>query len=101
MTFLVRIFRFLFWVLILSWSLAILRRLVRNMRRGMMRPTEPTVDVQSDAVTRTLVRDPVCGLHVAEGLALPVRAGGETLYFCSAECRDKYVKKTQKLAANS
>ena len=101
MTFLARIFRFLFWVLILSWSLAILRRLVRNMSGGIVRPAEPPVDVQSDAVTRKLVRDPVCGVHIAEGLALSVRSGGENLYFCSAECRDKYFNKTQRIAANS
>jgi ribosomal protein L24E len=40
-------------------------------------------------------------MHLAEALALPVRQGGEILHFCSAECRDKYLNKTQKLAANS
>lgn len=101
MAILLRIFRFLFWVLILSWSVAILRRFVRNMSAGMTRHNDADVDVTSGAVSRKLVRDPVCGVHIAEGLALSIRSGGENLYFCSAECRDKYFNKTQRIAANS
>ncbi|HEY2457698.1 MAG TPA: hypothetical protein VGI13_10375 [Candidatus Acidoferrum sp.] len=101
MTFIARILRFVFWLLIVSWSVAILRRLARNLTRGMTPTSRPHVDVPSDAVTRKLVRDPECGMHLAEALALPVRQGGEILHFCSAECRDKYLNKTQKLAANS
>jgi YHS domain-containing protein len=47
-----------------------------------------------------LVRDPVCGTHVAEVLAIPLREGGDLVHFCSAACRDKYVNDTQRLAAN-
>ncbi len=37
-----------------------------------------------------LVRDPVCGTYVAPASAVSLTAGGETLYFCSEECRSKY-----------
>lgn len=37
-----------------------------------------------------LVRDPVCGTHVAPNAALSLSDGGTTHYFCSQECRDKY-----------
>lgn len=37
-----------------------------------------------------LVRDPVCGTHVAPRSALSLAAGGTTHYFCSEECRTKY-----------
>jgi YHS domain-containing protein len=99
MTFIVRMLRYLFWVVIVTWSVAILRRLVRQMGSDGI-GSRPHVDVSSDAVTQKLVRDPICGMHVAEGLALALQQGGETVFFCSAECRDKYLSQTRKLAAN-
>jgi len=48
------------------------------------------------------VRDPVCGMHVAEVLAVPLRESGALVHFCSTACRDKYVSGsgTQRMAAN-
>ena len=37
-----------------------------------------------------LVRDPVCGTHVAPRAALSVTADGTTHYFCSERCRDEF-----------
>ena len=37
-----------------------------------------------------LVRDPVCGTHVAPKSALSLSEGGTMHYFCSEECRTKY-----------
>ena len=37
-----------------------------------------------------LVRDPVCGTHVAPRASLSLAAGGTTHYFCSDDCRKKY-----------
>ena len=37
-----------------------------------------------------LARDPVCGTYVAAVSGLSVSAKGQTHYFCSKECRDKY-----------
>ena len=39
-----------------------------------------------------LVRDPVCGTWVSPAESLALRAGDETHYFCSAECRDSFRK---------
>jgi YHS domain-containing protein len=99
MTFIVRMLRFVFWVLILSWSVALLRRLVRRMGQGAPHSQAP-VDMPADTQARKLVRDPVCGMHIAEVLALPLRQDGELLHFCSAACRDKYLSETRKMAAN-
>ncbi|GAC1701984.1 MAG: hypothetical protein NVS9B4_06310 [Candidatus Acidiferrum sp.] len=49
---------------------------------------------------RRLVRDPICGMHLAEVLAIPLRDGGELVHFCSAACRDKYAASMSKIAAN-
>lgn len=99
MTFIVRMLRFVFWVVVLSWSAALLRRLVQRMGQGAAESQAP-VDVPNDAITRKLVRDPVCGMHIAEVLALPLRQDGELRHFCSTACRDKYVSETRKIAAN-
>ena len=101
MTFIARILRFLFWVLIVSWSVSLLRRLVNRMGAGATGRQEP-IDVPSDAVSRKLVRDPVCGMHLAEGLAIAERSsGGEPVYFCSEECRNKFMDAPKKFAANA
>ncbi len=109
MDFLGRILKFLFWVLILSWSVVLLRRVLGWMLRGAMpAATEQDAasgasssDTQSGVAARRLVRDPVCGMHVAEVLAVPLREGGELVHFCSVACRDKYVVNgVQRMAAN-
>jgi YHS domain-containing protein len=115
--FLARIVRFLFWLLIVSWSVALLRRVLAWMVRGAM-PAQAEQgatgsaagagvgaapgDAQSGVAARRLVRDPVCGMHVAEVLAVPLRESGELVHFCSSACRDKYVSEsgTRRMAAN-
>ncbi len=115
MNFLARIVRFLFWLLIVSWSVALLRRVLARMVRGA-RPAQTNEDAagsaasagvgsgagdtQSGVAARRLVRDPVCGMHVAEVLAVPLRESGELVHFCSVACRDKFVNSTRRMAAN-
>jgi YHS domain-containing protein len=41
-------------------------------------------------VAGELKKDPVCGTYVSTATAFQKAAGGETLYFCSRECRDKF-----------
>jgi YHS domain-containing protein len=102
MSFLGRVFRFLFWVLILSWVVKLLGRAIS----GSAGP-EPTGNASGAAehepamAGKRLVKDPVCGMHMAEELALPFRADGETHYFCSQECRAKYASSILHRAANA
>ena len=96
---LARIFRFLFWLLIVSWSVWLLKRFLGSMVRNAETENQ-NQPVQDVPVSKRLVRDPLCGMHVAEELAIPMRAGNELIHFCSQECRDQYLKETQKLAAN-
>lgn len=100
MTFFARIVRYLFWLLVVSWSVAILRRIVRHMASGDVR-SKPNMDAPNDAATQKLVRDPVCGMHVAERLALRLEQGEEVLHFCSVECRDKYLSETREFSASA
>jgi YHS domain-containing protein len=95
-----RLLRYLFWLVVVSWSVAILRKVVRKMVSGDM-PAKPYVDVPNTAVNQKLVRDPICGMHVAEGLSLSLQQGGQVVHFCSAECRDKYLVETQRISASA
>jgi YHS domain-containing protein len=100
MTFIARILRFLFWVLIVSWSVSLLRRIVNSMGAAANDRQQP-IDVPSDAASRKLVRDPVCGMHLTERLAIVERSGGEPVFFCSEQCRDKFMVEPKKFAANA
>ena len=37
-----------------------------------------------------LVRDPHCGTHIPEARALRLGTGGNTMYFCSETCRERW-----------
>jgi YHS domain-containing protein len=116
MNFLARLVRFLFWVVFVSWSLWLVRRIVSWMLRDVVEPqsgspqggtqgqdrvaTGANASEMPAGSARKLVRDPVCGMHLAEVLAIPLRDGGELVHFCSTACRDKYVMSTRKFAAN-
>jgi len=104
MDFLTRIVRFLFWLLVLSWGLRLLRRIVGGMLRNDQASTPETTDsakgTPAPSAARRLVRDPVCGMHVDETRSIPLRDGGELLHFCSPACRDAYAVSVKKLAAN-
>jgi YHS domain-containing protein len=111
-----RFVRFVVWVLVLSWVFKLLGRLAGWALRRAMDPEQQAGAVPNSAggtesfsgavagepqvATRHLVRDPVCGMHLAETLAIPYRDSGELVHFCSAECRDKYTNGILRRAAN-
>jgi YHS domain-containing protein len=37
-----------------------------------------------------LKKDPVCGTFISTATAFQKSSGGQTYYFCSTECRDKF-----------
>jgi YHS domain-containing protein len=101
MNFFARIIRFLFWIVIFSWGFRLIGRLISNWLQGSP-PQEPSErDAHTPQAARLLVRDPVCGVHLAEVLAIPLRENGELLHFCSPACRDTYLGASRKLAANA
>jgi YHS domain-containing protein len=118
MNILARFLRFVFWVLILSWGLKLIGRVAGWALRRAVNPEQQAGGAngaewteaqpgatrsaagQPELTARQLVRDPVCGMHIAEVLAIPLRERGELLHFCSAECRDKYASGILRHAAN-
>jgi YHS domain-containing protein len=49
-------------------------------------PAPPTVVAGGE-----LKKDPVCGTYVSTSVAVTCNVKGEAVYFCSNECRDKFV----------
>ena len=100
MGYLGRLIRFVFWVLIVSWVIRLVSRLLGVSRAAPVRATGTAATNDSAVRGKRLVKDPVCGMHLAEELALPRSANGETQYFCSPECRAKYESIVLRRAAN-
>ena len=68
----------------------ILRAIVRMLTGGRAAPRRPPAPTVDERAGGTLVRDPHCGTYVVPARAIAVRRGSETLYFCSAACRDAF-----------
>jgi YHS domain-containing protein len=85
--------------ILLSILLTILYRAVSRVWAGVvrgMRTGDPSVGRRTDGSNVPqrgvqMVRDPICGSFVVPERAVALSAGGgQRLYFCSTECRDKY-----------
>jgi YHS domain-containing protein len=103
MEFLGRILRFLFWVLVVSWAVRLLGRAISGTKapRSALGSEPGHAQPEALASSKRLVKDPVCGMHMAEELALPLQANGELVHFCSQECRAKYESSMVRRAASA
>jgi len=45
----------------------------------------------ADAAVREMFRDPVCGVYISGDTALSALSRGRRVYFCSDECRRKFL----------
>jgi YHS domain-containing protein len=99
-----RVARVLLWLILVSWSISLLRRLIgwmlHDAAAASARSADASPAAKTTATARRLVRDPVCGMHVDETLSIPLREGGQLFHFCSPACRDAYAVSTRKFAAN-
>lgn len=96
-----RLIRFVFWVLIVSWGIKLVGRLFSGTSQPAARGGSSATADDPAVRGKRLVKDPVCGMHLAEELSLPISANGETQYFCSEQCRSKYENSVLRRAANA
>jgi YHS domain-containing protein len=75
--------------LLVFWILRNLFRSFNAAPRGPVasKPIRPAPTVPSGG---ELKKDPVCGTYVSVNASITKRVNGETLHFCSADCRDKF-----------
>ncbi len=73
-------------------------RLARSFLTRILSPPSPETRSRNrrtnqagTTVTGKMVKDPQCGMYVAENLAVQAQVEGSTLYFCSEECHNQYV----------
>lgn len=77
-----------FWIrvlIVVAVVLLVLRRL-----RLLVGAARPRAGVPS-ANHGAMVRDPICGMYLDSSLALRVDRGRESHFFCSDECRKKFL----------
>ncbi len=43
-----------------------------------------------------MIKDPFCGTYFPQRNGVSAKIKGETLYFCSSECRNKYIESQSK-----
>ena len=46
------------------------------------------------------IKDPICGMEVEESKALKLEKNGETYFFCSKSCQDKFLSKVKDTNVN-
>jgi YHS domain-containing protein len=76
------IIRFLFWLTVVLGIIWILKR----MRVATRRPA-----AGAGQITGRMVRDRVCQTFLPEERALQLTRGGETHFFCSPACRERFL----------
>ena len=93
-------FRFLAFLLAFIFLVPLFRLLIGVVARAfasfVMRPSSPAAagnpsrPAPKGSLGGVLRKDPVCGTYVSEAVALKQVEAGETLFFCSEECRRKH-----------
>ncbi len=69
----------------------IIMRAFSDMTASSQGGTRQTAHREQVPLTGELKKDPVCGTYTSAATAVKQTVRGETVYFCSPACRDKYV----------
>jgi YHS domain-containing protein len=84
----------IFAITILRSIIGLIMRVFANLVGPNLAKSSPQGQPQSSSsatpVAGELKKDPVCGTYVLAATAVTKTSGGQTLYFCSTECRDKH-----------
>ena len=90
-------FRVIFWLLGLVVIISLLRGVIGIILRGLGAVLNPQPNRQGQPqatkvpLSGELKKDPACGTYISAATSIHENVGGETFYFCSKQCRDKYV----------
>jgi len=81
----------LFRLFILILALWLIRRLLGSIL-GASKRSGTKEDIAG--TPNNMVKDPVCGMYMDSRLALRLDSRKESFYFCSEECKNKYLGKS-------
>jgi len=90
-------FRLIFYLLSAVFLITFLRGVIGIVAKAfsaLVTPTQPARPQPAGGavpLTGELRRDPVCGTYIATTTSFKQTVGAETVYFCSTDCRDKFL----------
>ncbi len=65
--------------------------LIKWLRKGAAPEKRARAFDRQDLAVEEMVQDPVCGTYIPSSQALKLTQEKETFFFCSSECRDKFL----------
>ena len=80
-------FRFLIYLA----TILLLGRFLRSLFRSLTRGSRPHTPQNASSGRTIMVKDPMCGMYMDPRLAVHVQHNKEEFYFCSDECRQKFL----------
>ena len=88
-------FRVIFELLMVIVVITVLRGvmgIIGKALSGTANPNRPAPRAAEQVpLSGELKKDPACGTYISAATSIKENVGGETFYFCSKQCRDKYV----------
>lgn len=60
------------------------------LKQALLKPPAPPAEKSPQG--EDMAQDPQCGVYLPKSDAIKTQRDGKTMYFCSAECRDKHLK---------
>ena len=82
-------------ILLFVW---LFRSLISALARNSKKP-QPAKNTEGTG--NRMVKDPVCGMYMDSRLAVRVDNKSEAFYFCSEDCRNKYLSRPPSDSAGS
>jgi YHS domain-containing protein len=73
----------------------IIQRIIRFIFRVNLKPPDSAHQEMGSSMGNNTVKDPVCGMYMDPKLAIHLEKGKESFYFCSEECRKKFLSAPQ------
>jgi YHS domain-containing protein len=89
------LFRFLLFLFVFFLLQKLVSYFFRSGSRSRPDPRSKNTSKGERAIEGQTVKDPQCGMYVASSLAIPLKMGGKTLYFCSEECKETHLREKQ------
>ena len=94
----------LLWIVRVLVILFVIRLVVSFLRGTLVASRTPTTrrgpSGTPERMGGKLVRDPECGTYIPEERAVRYGRGDRAEFFCSVECRDKWLARTERKASS-
>ena len=84
-------FAFLLRILLYFMALVMAGRFLRSLFHSLRGPAPSAANEDPSSKRTSMVKDPMCGMYMDPRLALRMEYKKESVYFCSDECRQKFL----------